>query len=204
MGFGNGPVGEKLIEKGFLPEKKLVILEEPFGFPEHRHLSLRDEAPQAGVPAPFVLLKSFLVRKLHGGQMVIVDFLFGEGALVEGEGAAEVIMIQVVAVNEVVIVAHEADFPEHRDLRPELLPELAADRVLEVLAGLYAASRGLDQDGAAEIVVPLCVYEIERTSFVHDDRADDLPVMVGIFVRPFLVGEREVQHVYSVFGSALK
>ena len=74
----------------------------------------------------------------------------GDGRFAKGNGAAEVKMVDVMTVNEIVIIADGADIGENLHLSAQFLPQFAADGIGQFLPRLHTASGGLDDGAVAE------------------------------------------------------
>ena len=119
--------------------------------------------------------------------MKFVDLVVGQVFISEGLYLAKKVMIDVVSVNQVVVITHDADFAEDFHLHAKFFSEFSYNCFVDIFSGLRAAAGGFDQRRSAEFIIPDGSNEVEHPGFIHDDCTNDCPVMVGVGKRPFRI-----------------
>ena len=119
--------------------------------------------------------------------MVVFQLLLREIRLAERLRPAQEIVIDVMSVDQVVVVAHNADLRYNINVCAEFFFEFTLDGSLEIFTGFNSAAGCLYASSASEIIVTHLADKIVETFFINNDRPDNVPVVVGRLKRPFVV-----------------
>lgn len=109
----------------------------------------------------------------------------------------QVVVIEIMAVNPIIVIADQANLAENLDFGSKLLPNFAHHRLRGVSPYFDAASGGFDRHRIAEDVGTLHPQKIEVRVSIDDDGPRDWSIMINIFERPFGIFELKTQWFLS-------
>ena len=154
---------------------------------KHRQLAVSDQNSQRRDCKALVFSGGFLIGHPERGQVEGVDLILRKIFVAKGYDLAEEIVIDIVAVNQVVIIADDAQLAGYLDGCAQLFLQLPLYCGLQVLPGLDSAARCFNQRCTAEHVVTLDADKVEVHVFVVDYGPCYLPVVVCELIRPLIV-----------------
>ena len=113
-------------------------------------------------------------------QLVLRQVLFPEA-----KHSAQIIVVDIVPMDQMIEVADDADSANNLHLRAQLFAQFPMDCLDRCFPRLHTAAGGFDQRGFAENIVPLQPRKIEAARIVIDDCPCNLPIVIGICIWPF-------------------
>ena len=123
--------------------------------------------------------------------MKLLNFVGHQMGFTERNRPAEIIIVDIVPVNEIIEIADNADFADDFHIRAKLFLQLSQNRSAQVFSCFDTAAGGFNQRRTSEIVIPLGAHEIEVTGIIKDD-VEKMIDGLGLVVRKGMDGMNEV------------
>lgn len=108
----------------------LHFIKKGFCSAQNGQFPVRDQPAELGTGAFFILFDGFFIGQTQGREVKVLDLVLRQLFVAERRHPAKEEIVDIMAVDEVVVILHHADLAKDIDVRAELFLQLAPDGCL--------------------------------------------------------------------------